>query len=148
MNEIVPRYEFRAFAHSLAMVAETMRHLSPCQQIEQSSEAYLVSADMHDHNIKMRDGAVDIKRLVERHDGLEQWKPVVKQNFPLSSKFVAETLIPILARPAFVFAASREEYTASKRADQCVVPTASWHLRRIGVQTSLPIHGRPVRGGV
>lgn len=86
---------------------------------------------MHDHNVKMRDGAVDIKRLVARRDGLEQWKPVVKKRFPLSLEFVVETLIPIFSSPDFDFSASRAEYTAaavvSYRRSACCT-NARWAL--------------------
>lgn len=124
MNEIVARYEFRTFAQSLGIVAQSMRQLSLCERIDESSEAYLVSADMHDHNVKVRDGAIDIKRLVARRDELEQWKPVVKQRFPISSEFVAETLIPIFNRPHFDFSASREEYTVQELIDELFQPQA------------------------
>ena len=124
MNEIVARYEFRTFAQTLGFVAESMRQLSPCEQMNESSEAYLVSADMKDHNVKVRDGAVEIKRLVARRDGLEQWKPVVKQRFPISSGFVTETLLPILSSPNPDFYASREEYTVQELINEFFRPQA------------------------
>lgn len=40
MNEIVARYEFRTFAQLLGIVAESMRQLSLCEQIEESSEVH------------------------------------------------------------------------------------------------------------
>lgn len=122
MNEIVARYEFRAFAQCLGMVAERLRQLSPCEGIEESIEAYLVSADMHDRNVKVRDGAIDIKRLVARRDGLEQWKPVVKQRFPISWEFVAEMLIPIFGSADVNFTTNREQFTAPELIDELFRP--------------------------
>jgi hypothetical protein len=112
MNEITARHEFRIFDQSLGMFAEKMRQISPCEQIEESSEAYLVSAGLRDHNVKLRDGAVDIKRLIARRDGLEQWKPVVKQSFPISSELVSETLIPTLGTADVDLRSVRKQLTA------------------------------------
>ncbi len=59
------------------------------EKVQQSEELYLVSA-ASDANVKIRDGLLDIK-LLEHVDsnGLEQWKPVIKEPFPLKASAVA-----------------------------------------------------------
>jgi len=122
MNDVEPRYEFRTFAPCLGTVAERMRQLSSCEQIEESMEAYITSADMHNHNVKVRNGFLDIKRLVRRCDDLEQWKPIERRRFPISLGFATETLIPILQAPDLVDSAGRNTYTATELLSDCSRP--------------------------
>ncbi len=82
MAKIVPRWEWRAFAKRIDIGIdpgsfERTRHV-------ESSEIYLVSPASR-ANPKIRDAKMDIKTLerVNRH-GLEQWKPEMKAEFPLS----------------------------------------------------------------
>ena len=59
------------------------------EKVQQSDEIYLVAADPG-ANVKIRDGLLDIK-VLERVDsnGLEQWRPVSKEPFPLSASAAA-----------------------------------------------------------
>jgi exopolyphosphatase / guanosine-5'-triphosphate,3'-diphosphate pyrophosphatase len=82
VDKIVPRWEWRTFgqhfgpaeSHFAALVAE---------KVQKSDEVYLLS-DLSDANVKIRDELLDIK-ILERVDsnGLEQWRPALKQPFPL-----------------------------------------------------------------
>lgn len=96
MRELIPRFEFRAFAQTFGLVAERIRKLSACHDISESTEQYLVAVDVEDHNVKMRGGLLEIKRLVDQRQRLERWKPVVGQAFPVSRAFVRDTLFPAL----------------------------------------------------
>jgi exopolyphosphatase/guanosine-5'-triphosphate,3'-diphosphate pyrophosphatase len=106
MDQIVPRWEWRTFA----------RHLEPAIDVEsrprlrhvESSEVYVVS-DSSEDNPKIRDELMDIKGLQSVNDeALEQWKPLMKAAFPLSSAQVAE-VYRALDRPAPPF--DRDEYS-------------------------------------
>ncbi|MDZ7414426.1 MAG: hypothetical protein ONB15_12955, partial [candidate division KSB1 bacterium] len=71
MPEVRPRFEFRAFAQSFGLVEEKMRTLSRVEQIRESLEIYIVSAQNNDNNTKIRDQLMDIKVLVQKKQGLE-----------------------------------------------------------------------------
>lgn len=89
MATIVPRWEWRAFATSFGDADRRFRELPP-GPVQESDELYLLSPNC-DANLKIRDGLMDIKTLeqVDEH-GLEQWRPVMKDAFPLSAAAVAQ----------------------------------------------------------
>ena len=85
---IVPRWEWRAFGDSFGH-AEEMLADSRAEKIEESDELYLVSS-ASDASVKLRGGLVDVKvRLAVAPDGLEQWKPVLKEQPPLGDSDLA-----------------------------------------------------------
>ena len=92
MNEIKPRYEFRAFAQSLGIVEENIRRLSPMTQYRESLEIYIMSAGNDENNTKIRNELMDIKVLVRRDQGLEQWNPRLKGEFPVTAQSIAEEI--------------------------------------------------------
>ncbi len=94
MNEIKPRYEFRAFAQSLGIVEENIRRQSPMTQYRESLEIYIMSAGNDENNTKIRNELMDIKVLVRRDQGLEQWNPRMKGRFPVTDKSIAEEIFP------------------------------------------------------
>ena len=91
MNEIEPRFEFRAWARSFGMVETRMRRLSQCHGIRESDEVYIVSAGNDQNNTKIRDAKMDIKELVQERDGLEQWNPRMKGEFPMAAEVLASS---------------------------------------------------------
>jgi exopolyphosphatase/guanosine-5'-triphosphate,3'-diphosphate pyrophosphatase len=85
---IIPRWEWRTFAKQIDTGTDLAAY--PRTRHVVSSEIYLVSATSED-NPKIRDDKMDIKRLQRIDDnGLEQWKPVMKADFPLSADQVEE----------------------------------------------------------
>ena len=90
MSTIVPRWEWRTFGGDLAAAAARLQ-ASGTTALQVSDEVYLLSA-LCDANVKIRAGLMDIKRLEQTNgDGLEQWRPVLKAEFPLP----AETVAPV-----------------------------------------------------
>src|SRR6476660_6653957 len=76
VSEIVARWEWRAFGDDFGAAGERLAALEP-ERVQESEELYLLTAEEVD-TVKVRDGAMDVKRL-ERvsEDGLEQWLPVM-----------------------------------------------------------------------
>lgn len=82
-TDTTARFEFRAFAQSFGIAEETIRLLASCRSITESREVYLLQRNRLDQNLKIRDGHLDVKRLIGRQSGLEQWQPVAKFPFPV-----------------------------------------------------------------
>ena len=83
-----PRFEFRSFGQCFCNAHKRMARLSvpvPEKVWERSSdEIYIISAKNDINNTKIRDGKMDIKTYVQTVDGLEQWNPLMKGEFPIS----------------------------------------------------------------
>ena len=84
-----PRFEFRTFGQSFDQEIYRMTRLSePVPEKvwdRQSEEIYIVSRKNDINNTKIRDGKMDIKTFVQQVDGLEQWNPLMKAEFPISA---------------------------------------------------------------
>ncbi len=82
-----PRYEFRSFGQCFCAANRRMARLSepvPEKVWERTSdEIYIVSRANDVNNTKIRDGKMDIKTLVAEKNGLEQWEPLMKGEFPM-----------------------------------------------------------------
>ena len=133
VNDVVPRWEWRAFAQEFREV-ETAFATTESTGATESDEIYLLSP-VCDANVKVRDAVLDIKTLVQVDAaGLEQWQPVLKGVFPLSltdAKRACEALgvpPPSAVQTAYSLAELVEELRAPVR----------------GVRV-LPVHKRRVR---
>ena len=83
MSAIIPRWEWRGFGDELRAVGSGFAPASPDVVVE-TDELYVLSAGGTDA-VKVRAGLMDVKHLVSvNDDGLEQWVPVMKAEFPLS----------------------------------------------------------------
>ena len=82
--EIVPRWEWRTFGDDFGD-ADTLFAAKTSEREEESDETYLLSTES-DASVKVRGGLMDVKELQGVDDfGLEQWKPVLKAEFPLGA---------------------------------------------------------------
>lgn len=82
MAEIIPRWEWRTFGQSFGVAEERFAAMEPTG-VQESDELYLVSDT--DANVKVRFDLMDVKVLVETdQDGLEQWRPIMKAQFPVA----------------------------------------------------------------
>src|SRR3954462_12742307 len=80
---VAARWEWRTFRDGLRAAEGRLASLPP-ERVEVSDELYLLSL-ASDASVKVRDGRLDAKRLLNVGDGgLEQWTPVLKAEFPLS----------------------------------------------------------------
>jgi len=120
MTDIKPRFEFRAFAQSFGMVIDKMRKLSPCEMIRESSEIYIMSAGNNENNTKIRDNKMDIKVFVTEKDGLQQWNPRMKGEFPMKAEKIRDDVFPAfgVSTPEF----KRDEYTLDQYLNEIIKP--------------------------
>jgi len=81
-DTIVPRWEWRTFGDDFGTSEERFASLTP-ERVQESDEIYVLST-RSDASVKVRDGLMDVKHLrTVNEDGLEQWIPVLKAEFPL-----------------------------------------------------------------
>jgi hypothetical protein len=78
VNENDARFEFRCWARNFGMVDTRLRRLSDCHGVRESDEIYIVAAGNDDTNIKIRDGTLDVKVLIETRGDFERWRPRTK----------------------------------------------------------------------
>jgi exopolyphosphatase/guanosine-5'-triphosphate,3'-diphosphate pyrophosphatase len=107
---VVPRWEWRTFGESFAAVDARLAVLPP-EREQESDEVYVVSS-ASDASVKVRDGLLDIKKLlrIDEH-GFEQWTPLTKAGFPLSRDDALTALVALgIEAPDL----ARGEYTAEQ----------------------------------
>jgi hypothetical protein len=111
-----PRFEFRTFGQDFTEAAHLMARLSmpvPRKVWERTSaEIYIMSRTNDVNNTKLRDGKMDIKTFVTEEDGLEQWNPLMKAEFPIPVATLTDTVFPAfqVTPPAF----DQETYTVEE----------------------------------
>ena len=93
-----PRFEFRTFGQNFDASARLMARLSvPVPQKvweRESDEIYIMSKTNDINNTKIRDGKMDIKTYVQTVDGLEQWNPLMKGEFPIAREVLKNDVFP------------------------------------------------------
>ncbi len=93
-----PRFEFRTFGQDFEAAHYIMSRLSakvPEKVWErESDEIYIMSKTNDKNNTKLRDGKMDIKTYVQTVDGLEQWNPLMKGEFPISKEILENDVFP------------------------------------------------------
>lgn len=127
------RFEFRTFMPDLGDLETTLCPLVKGAEWEASTEIYIISSRDEVHNVKLRDGHVDIKTLVYKERGLEQWQPSIKAPFPLAAALIRDHIWPALAvaTPSL----ERDFYTQDQYLAELVDPhlalvAVSLHKRR------------------
>lgn len=93
-----PRFEFRSFGQDFKEALHRMARLSvpvPEKVWERySEEIYIISRTNNINNTKIRDGKIDIKKFVQAVDGLEQWNPLMKGEFPIKASILEKEVFP------------------------------------------------------
>jgi len=93
-----PRFEFRTFGQNFDEASKLMARLSlpvPKKVWErESDEIYIMSKTNDNNNTKIRDGKMDIKTYVQTVDGLEQWNPLMKGEFPIAKEVLLNDVFP------------------------------------------------------
>lgn len=124
---ITPRWEWRTFGETFGPAEEHFAALTPAR-VEESDETYLLSV-RSDASVKVRGGLMDVKHLeAVNDDGLEQWLPILKAEFPLPGADVVTVLDELgLDRPQL----DRHAYTLDELVAEVVLPLPE--LRAVGV---------------
>ncbi len=108
-----PRFEFRTFGQSFTEAEYRMSSLSnpvPEKVWERTSDEIYIMSRTNDHNnTKIRDGKMDIKTFVTEQDGLEQWNPLMKAEFPIPAATLRDEVYP--AFQVEMPALKKDEYT-------------------------------------
>jgi len=108
-----PRFEFRSFGRDFKEAAYLMSRLSvpvPKKVWKRTSkEIYIISKTNDINNTKIRDGKMDIKTFVKEVDGLEQWNPLMKGEFPMKADILKNDVFPAFKVEIPVF--EKDEYT-------------------------------------
>lgn len=120
MSETGPRYEFRAFAHDFGIVEDSIRGRAQVARYRESLEVYIMSPGNDENNTKVRGGLMDIKVLVNRERGLEQWNPLMKGEFPLARRIIREEVFPAFG--ARVPDLKRDGYSFEQYLDEIIGP--------------------------
>jgi hypothetical protein len=93
-----PRFEFRSFGQNFDAAAKRMARLSmpiPEKVWERySDEIYILSRTNDINNTKVRDGKMDIKTYIQTVDGMEQWNPLMKGEFPIQASVLKNEVFP------------------------------------------------------
>jgi exopolyphosphatase / guanosine-5'-triphosphate,3'-diphosphate pyrophosphatase len=125
---IIPRWEWRTFGESFGVAEERFAALTP-EKVQVSDETYLLSTQS-DASVKIRGGLMDVKHLeTVNDDGLEQWLPVMKGEFPLPAADAASVLDELGMPPVPL---DRETYTLDQLVDEVVSPRPE--LRAVDVR--------------
>jgi exopolyphosphatase / guanosine-5'-triphosphate,3'-diphosphate pyrophosphatase len=131
MEAIRPRWEWRTFGSSFGPAEDAFGRLTP-ERVQESDEIYLVSTD--GDTVKVRDELMDVKVLREVDaNGLEQWTPVMKAEFPVSAADVGRVFEALrLPLPTL----DRAEYTFDQLLDEVIAPAdgvdaVQVHKRRV-----------------
>ncbi len=97
-KESKPRFEFRTFGQNFKNEHFLLSRLSapvPEKVWERrSEEIYIISKTNNVNNTKIRNGKMDIKTFVTSKQGLEQWNPLMKGEFPLSKETLLNEVFP------------------------------------------------------
>ena len=120
MNTVIPRYEFRAFAQNFGLVEDKIRRFSDCEKYRESQEIYILSSDNNENNTKIRDEKMDIKVLEKKEQGLEQWSPRMKGEFPMAVETIRDEVFPAFGVSVPQFKRSR--YTLSQFLNKIIGP--------------------------
>lgn len=96
----IPRYEFRSFGQHFNYASKRMARLSepvPEELWERNSdEIYIISRKNNSANVKIRDGKIEIKILLEITDGFEQWEPLKLIEFPVTAAIIKDEICTAL----------------------------------------------------
>jgi exopolyphosphatase/guanosine-5'-triphosphate,3'-diphosphate pyrophosphatase len=119
---IVPRWEWRTFGDSFGDAEDRLR-AGDATGVKESDEVYVLSVES-DSSVKVRGGQMDVKRLEAVSEvGLEQWRPVLKAEFPLAAADVGAVLDALaVARPLV-----RDAYTLDELLEEIVRADPALH---------------------
>ena len=129
MQAIIPRYEFRAFAQNFGLAEEKMRRLSDLDKFRESSQIYILSTGNNENNVKIRYDTLDIKAFVREEEGLQQWKPRMRAEFPMKMEVLRDDVFPALGAAVPKF--NRSKFTLEQLLEDILIPHPQLVLARV-----------------
>lgn len=90
------RYEFRVWGTDLSPLLERLRAAGDPAPIQESAETYIVPRTESLFNAKIRNEALDIKRLMRTEGPLELWCVHLKALFPINCGTLRDKVCPVL----------------------------------------------------
>ena len=131
MEQVTPRWEWRTFGSDFGEADAKFAALE-VEAVQESDETYFISPTS-DETVKIRAGLMDIKKLVETSDaGLERWRPVLKQGFPIPLEQARRVCAELHVDPpaAGQDELSLEELLEGLSSSACGVRSVRVHKRR------------------
>jgi exopolyphosphatase/guanosine-5'-triphosphate,3'-diphosphate pyrophosphatase len=124
---IVPRWEWRTFGDDFGAADRWFAAATP-ERVQESDETYVLALES-DASVKVRDGLMDVKLLeTVDGDGLEQWRPAMKGEFPLAADAVRRVFEALaVSAPSL----DRGEYTLEQLVGELLEPSPA--LRAVDV---------------
>ncbi len=95
-KHIKPRYEFRIFGTDLEPYEGKLKKAAAFEKSRTMQSVYILAAGNPDHNVKIRNGVMDIKILQDEYKGLELWNPFLVGAFPLKQEVIKSVVFPSL----------------------------------------------------
>lgn len=121
---VVARWEWRTFGAGFDEQEARIRKFEQ-GNFKESEEVYVLSKNS-DENVKVRDDLLDIKSLQEvSAEGLEQWYPVMKVEFPIAIADLRR-LFSYFKAPEPIF--GKKEYTFDQFLNEIVCPNQNLRL--------------------
>lgn len=126
-----PRFEFRTFGHNFTDYHKRMAKLSQPvpddMRVRKFDEIYVISKVGDDTNIKIKNNKLDVKKLIQVLDNLEQWDTIMKYDFPISKKLFMDEIFPAfkIDTPIFTNDELREKQflrTVKQNNDLLIIP--------------------------
>lgn len=126
-----PRFEFRTFGHNFTDYHKRMAKLSQPvpddMRVRKFDEIYVISKVGDDTNIKIKNNKLDVKKLIQVLDNLEQWDTIMKYDFPISKKLFMDKIFPAfkIDTPIFTNDELREKQflrTVKQNNDLLIIP--------------------------
>jgi hypothetical protein len=96
MSNPLGRFEFRTWGNHLSPFRDRLTALAALSEPRESAETYILSRATDAADVKIRDGLLDIKLMIDQVGRLERWRPVLKSAFPLDSRTIVEQVFPNL----------------------------------------------------
>lgn len=126
-KEIIPRWEWRTFGDDF-VGSENPFAAFKTGGTQNSDEIYFLSP-VNSENVKVRDGLMDIKKFQRANpDGLEQWKPVLKQGFPFPAADVSKVFEVLgVELPKL----SRAEYSLDQFIQELIQPVQGMRVVKV-----------------
>ena len=91
------RFEFRVWGSRLSPFRDRLGAIANPSEPHESAETYILSRTTDTANVKIREGLLDLKLMIEQVGRLERWHPILKAEFPLDSRTIVEQVFPNLA---------------------------------------------------